>query len=117
MVPDDASGSPGRHGAAIYADAANVTIHTSTFVANYAYSGSCILGIHTAIVMIYSSHFKSNGSPAATQGGAIGLVFGAVMEVYGSTFIENVVGSDDPVSAASCSLFYQPLVILAMLFL
>jgi hypothetical protein len=118
MVPDDASGMPGHHGGAIFANAANVTIYSSIFVGNYGYVGGCIFGTYTAIVMIYASHFKSNGSPAATQGGAIDLTDGALMEVYGSTFVENVVGSDSPVSVASCSLCYQSLnMILAMRFL
>jgi hypothetical protein len=114
MVPADAVE---HHGGAIFANAAYVSIHTSTFVGNYGYVAGCIFGSYTAVVMIYASHFKSNGSPAAFQGGAISLVSGSAMEVYGSTFVENVVGSAGAVSAASCSLCYQPLnMILAMLF-
>jgi hypothetical protein len=110
MVPEDAVE---HHGGAIFANAATVTIYTSTFVANYARDGSCICGVFTAIIMIFASNFKSNGSPDAAQGGAITLGFGAAIKMYDSTFAENLVGSSSPVSVASCSLCYHPLVILA----
>jgi hypothetical protein len=92
---------PGHHGGAIFVDSGNVTIHTSTFVTNHALAGGCIYGKSSAIVMIYASQFKSNGSPAAHQGGAIALVYGAVMVVYGSIFAENMVGSGTLVSSTS----------------
>jgi hypothetical protein len=99
MVPQTAVE---HHGGAIFVSSGNVTIYSSTFVANWAYAGSCIFGIYTAMVVIYGSHFKSNGSPAAAQGAAITLEFVSAMEVYGSTFADNVVGSGPIVSSTPC---------------
>jgi hypothetical protein len=101
VVPNDAHGMPGHHGGAIFVDSGNVTIYSSTFVANYADVGGCIFGLNAAIVIIYASNLKSNGSRDAEEGGAIALAYGAAMEVYGSTFAENVVGRGPAVSFAS----------------